>query len=220
MEKTTPENECLRTNRPGHKSNGTQPVPENIFWWIKILKITLHHRSESCGPIPEGNGLDHPNITEVRWAVCLRQTVFSVRSYGSRIFNIVALSVPTRGLRPLERWLCQCQLAAFGRSNGGFVSANSRPSAARTVALSVPTRGLRPLERWLCQCQLAAFGRSNGGFVSANSRPSAARTVALSVPTRGLRPFEWWLCQCQLAAFGRSNGGFVSANSRTKIKHP
>ncbi|KAI1699823.1 hypothetical protein Ddc_18395 [Ditylenchus destructor] len=41
-------------------------------------------------------------------------------------------------------WLCQCQLAAFGRSNGGFVSANSRPSAARTVALSVPTRGLRP----------------------------------------------------------------------------
>ncbi|KAI1731281.1 hypothetical protein Ddc_00087 [Ditylenchus destructor] len=36
---------------------------------------------------------------------------------------------------------------------GGFVSANSRPSAARTVALSVPTRGLRPLERWLCQCQ-------------------------------------------------------------------
>ncbi|KAI1703618.1 hypothetical protein Ddc_16461 [Ditylenchus destructor] len=65
----------------------------------------------------------------------------------------VALSVPTRGLRPLERWLCQCQLAAFGRSNSGFVSANSRPSAARTVALSVPTRGLRPLERWLCQCQ-------------------------------------------------------------------
>ncbi|KAI1715850.1 hypothetical protein Ddc_10767 [Ditylenchus destructor] len=109
----------------------------------------------------------------------------------------VALSVPTRGLRPLERWLCQCQLAAFGRSNGGFVSANSRPSAARTLALSVPTRGLRPLERWLCQCQLAAFGRSNGGFVSANSRPSAARTVALSVPTRGLRPLEWWLCQCQ-----------------------
>ncbi|KAI1721578.1 hypothetical protein Ddc_08038 [Ditylenchus destructor] len=51
------------------------------------------------------------------------------------------------------RWLCQCQLAAFGRSNGGFVSANSRPSAARTVALSVPTRGLRPLEWWLCQCQ-------------------------------------------------------------------
>ncbi|KAI1703911.1 hypothetical protein Ddc_16382 [Ditylenchus destructor] len=83
------------------------------------------------------------------------------------------------------RWLCQCQLAAFGRSNGGFVSANSRPSAARTVALSVPTRGLRPLERWLCQCQLAAFGRSNGGFVSANSRPSAARTVALSVPSLG-----------------------------------
>ncbi|KAI1695533.1 hypothetical protein Ddc_21173 [Ditylenchus destructor] len=41
------------------------------------------------------------------------------------------ISVPTRGLRPLERWLCQCQLAAFGRSNGGFVSANSRPSAAR-----------------------------------------------------------------------------------------
>ncbi|KAI1710275.1 hypothetical protein Ddc_13502 [Ditylenchus destructor] len=80
----------------------------------------------------------------------------------------LALSVPTRGLRPLERWLCQCQLAAFGRSNGGFVSANSRPSAARTVTLSVPTRGLRPLERWLCQCQLAAFGRSNGGFVSAN----------------------------------------------------
>ncbi|KAI1701399.1 RNA recognition motif domain-containing protein [Ditylenchus destructor] len=37
---------------------------------------------------------------------------------------------------------------------GGFVSANSRPSAARTVALSEPTRGLRPLERWLCQCQL------------------------------------------------------------------
>ncbi|KAI1698901.1 hypothetical protein Ddc_18859 [Ditylenchus destructor] len=68
---------------------------------------------------------------------------------------------------------------------GGFVSANSRPSAARTVALSVPTRGLRPLERWLCQCQLAAFGRSNGGFVSANSRPSAARTVALSVGPRG-----------------------------------
>ncbi|KAI1695230.1 hypothetical protein Ddc_21405 [Ditylenchus destructor] len=67
---------------------------------------------------------------------------------------------PTRGLRPLERWLCQCQLAAFGRSNGGFVSANSRPSAARIVALSVPTRGLRLLERWLCQCQLAAFGRS------------------------------------------------------------
>ncbi|KAI1702864.1 hypothetical protein Ddc_16797 [Ditylenchus destructor] len=32
----------------------------------------------------------------------------------------VALSVPTRGLRPLERWLSQCQLAAFGRSNGGF----------------------------------------------------------------------------------------------------
>ncbi|KAI1712388.1 hypothetical protein Ddc_12427 [Ditylenchus destructor] len=86
----------------------------------------------------------------------------------------VALSVPTRGLRPLERsfhafpWLCQCQLAAFGRSKGvfmlfrGFVSANSRPSAARkefscfSVALSVPTRGLRPLERsfpafqWLC----------------------------------------------------------------------
>ncbi|KAI1732473.1 hypothetical protein Ddc_01337 [Ditylenchus destructor] len=117
----------------------------------------------------------------------------------------VALSVPTRGLRPLERsfhafqWLCQCQLAAFGRSKGvfmlfsGFVSANSRPSAARkefscfSVALSVPTRGLRPLERsfhafqWLCQCQLAAFGRSKGvfmlfsGFVSANSRPSAAR---------------------------------------------
>ncbi|KAI1722757.1 general transcription factor IIE subunit 2 [Ditylenchus destructor] len=80
---------------------------------------------------------------------------------------------------------------------GGFVSANSRPSAARMVALSVPTRGLRPLERWLCQCQLAAFGRSNGGFVSANSRPSAARTVALSVPTRGLRPLEWWLCQCE-----------------------
>ncbi|KAI1715907.1 hypothetical protein Ddc_10828 [Ditylenchus destructor] len=76
----------------------------------------------------------------------------------------------------------KCQLAAFGRSNGGFVSANSRPSAARTVALSVPTHGLRPLEWWLCQCQLAAFGRSNGGFVSANSRPSAARTVALSVP--------------------------------------
>ncbi|KAI1691653.1 winged helix-turn helix domain-containing protein [Ditylenchus destructor] len=67
----------------------------------------------------------------------------------------VALSVPTRGLRPLERsfpafqWLCQCQLAAFGRSKGvfllfsGFVSANSRPSAARkefscfSVALSV-----------------------------------------------------------------------------------
>ncbi|KAI1704372.1 hypothetical protein Ddc_16167 [Ditylenchus destructor] len=97
----------------------------------------------------------------------------------------VALSVPTRGLRPLERWLCQCQLAAFGRSNGGFVSANSRPSAARMVALSVPTRGLRPLERWLCQCQLAAFGRSNGGFVSANSRPSAARMVALSVPSLG-----------------------------------
>ncbi|KAI1701193.1 hypothetical protein Ddc_17727 [Ditylenchus destructor] len=77
----------------------------------------------------------------------------------------MALSVPTRGLRPLERsfhafpWLCQCQLAAFGRSKGvfmlfrGFVSANSRPSAARkefscfSVALSVPTRGLRPLER-------------------------------------------------------------------------
>ncbi|KAI1719454.1 hypothetical protein Ddc_08666 [Ditylenchus destructor] len=68
-------------------------------------------------------------------------------------------SVPTRGLRPLEHWLCQCQLAAFGRSKGvfllfsGFVSANSRPSAARkefscfSVALSVPTRGLRPLER-------------------------------------------------------------------------
>ncbi|KAI1714142.1 hypothetical protein Ddc_11585 [Ditylenchus destructor] len=72
----------------------------------------------------------------------------------------------------------------FQRLTGGFVSANSRPSAARTVALPVPTRGLRPLERWLCQCQLAAFGRSNGGFVSANSRPSAARTVALSVPTR------------------------------------
>ncbi|KAI1698236.1 hypothetical protein Ddc_19224 [Ditylenchus destructor] len=36
---------------------------------------------------------------------------------------------------------------------GGFVSANSRPSAARTVALSVPTRGLRPLEWWFCQCQ-------------------------------------------------------------------
>ncbi|KAI1703619.1 hypothetical protein Ddc_16462 [Ditylenchus destructor] len=100
--------------------------------------------------------------------VCLRQTAGSVRSYRSRIFNIVALSVPTRGLRPLERWLCQCQLAAFGRSNGGFVSANSRPSAARTVALSVPTRGLRPLERWLCQCQLAAFGRSNAGFVKKN----------------------------------------------------
>ncbi|KAI1696874.1 glycosyl hydrolases family 18 domain-containing protein [Ditylenchus destructor] len=83
-----------------------------------------------------------------------------------------------------------CQLAACGRSNCGFVSANSRPAAARTVALSVPTRGLRPLERWLCQCQLAAFGRSNCGFVSANSRPSAARTVALSVPTRGLRPLE------------------------------
>ncbi|KAI1715094.1 hypothetical protein Ddc_11125 [Ditylenchus destructor] len=86
----------------------------------------------------------------------------------------VALSVPTRGLRPLD---------------SGFVSANSRPSAARTVALSVPTRGLRPLD---------------SGFVSANSRPSAARMVALSVPTRGLRPLEWWLCQCQLAAFGRS----------------
>ncbi|KAI1715258.1 hypothetical protein Ddc_11069 [Ditylenchus destructor] len=99
---------------------------------------------------------------------------------------------------------------------GGFISANSRPSAARTVALSVPTRGLRPLEWWLCQCQLAAFGCSNGGFVSANSgppflspplgnggfvsansRPSSARMVALSVPTRGLRPLEWWLCQCQ-----------------------
>ncbi|KAI1727135.1 hypothetical protein Ddc_04424 [Ditylenchus destructor] len=53
----------------------------------------------------------------------------------------VALSVPTRGLRPLERRLCQCQLAAFGRSNGGFVSANSRPSAARMVALSVPSLG-------------------------------------------------------------------------------
>ncbi|KAI1692968.1 hypothetical protein Ddc_23239 [Ditylenchus destructor] len=55
----------------------------------------------------------------------------------------------------IYQWLrlCQCQLAAFGRSNGGFVSANSRPSAARTLALSVPTRGLRPLERWLCQCQ-------------------------------------------------------------------
>ncbi|KAI1697109.1 hypothetical protein Ddc_19916 [Ditylenchus destructor] len=78
--------------------------------------------------------------------------------------------VPTRGLRPLERWLCQCQLAAFGRSNGGFVSA---------------TRGLRPLERWLCQCQLTAFGRSNDGFVSANSRPSATRMVALSVPSLG-----------------------------------
>ncbi|KAI1690750.1 hypothetical protein Ddc_24719 [Ditylenchus destructor] len=51
---------------------------------------------------------------------------------------MVALSVPTRGLRPLD---------------SGFVSANSRPSAARTVALSVPTRGLRPLEWWLCQCQ-------------------------------------------------------------------
>ncbi|KAI1707433.1 ATPase family associated with various cellular activities (AAA) domain-containing protein [Ditylenchus destructor] len=100
---------------------------------------------------------------------------------------------------------------------GGFVSANSRPSAAPTVALSVPTRGLRPLERWLCQCQLAAFGRSNGGFVSANSRPSAARTVALSVPTRGLRPLEWWLCQCQLAAFGRSNGGFVEKFWTRKI---
>ncbi|KAI1700739.1 hypothetical protein Ddc_17956 [Ditylenchus destructor] len=50
---------------------------------------------------------------------------------------------------------------------GGFVSANSRPSAARTVALSVPTRGLRPLERWLCQCQLAAFGRSKGGWILA-----------------------------------------------------
>ncbi|KAI1732165.1 hypothetical protein Ddc_01017 [Ditylenchus destructor] len=71
-----------------------------------------------------------------------------------------------------------------GAAYGGFVSANSRPTAARTVALSVPTRGLRPLERWLCQCQLAAFGRSNGGFVSANSRPTAARTVALSVPTQ------------------------------------
>ncbi|KAI1698849.1 eukaryotic translation initiation factor 3 subunit H [Ditylenchus destructor] len=59
----------------------------------------------------------------------------------------VALSVPTRGLRPLERsfhafqWLCQCQLAAFGRSKGvfmlfsGFVSANSRPSAALTLCI-------------------------------------------------------------------------------------
>ncbi|KAI1694645.1 hypothetical protein Ddc_21938 [Ditylenchus destructor] len=54
----------------------------------------------------------------------------------------VALSVPTRGLRPLERWLCQCQLAAFGRSNGGFVSANSRPSAARMVS---------------CQCQASVL---------------------------------------------------------------
>ncbi|KAI1731120.1 hypothetical protein Ddc_03849 [Ditylenchus destructor] len=42
-------------------------------------------------------------------------------------------------------------------TNDGFVSANSRPSAARMMALSVPTRGLRPLERWLCQCQLAAY---------------------------------------------------------------
>ncbi|KAI1713328.1 hypothetical protein Ddc_11982 [Ditylenchus destructor] len=66
-------------------------------------------------------------------------------------------------------WLCQRQLAAFGRSNGGFVSANSRPSAARRGDL-VP--------QWLCQCQLAAFGRSNGGFVSANSQLSPARTVA------------------------------------------
>ncbi|KAI1707646.1 serpentine type 7TM GPCR chemoreceptor sra domain-containing protein [Ditylenchus destructor] len=60
--------------------------------------------------------------------------------------------------------------ARLTRSNGGFVSANSRPSAARMVALSVPTRGLRPLERWLCQCQLAAFGRSNGGIPRLNSR--------------------------------------------------
>ncbi|KAI1724550.1 hypothetical protein Ddc_05792 [Ditylenchus destructor] len=56
----------------------------------------------------------------------------------------LALSVPTRGLRPLERWLCQCQLAAFGRSNGGFVSANSRPSAARTQEKDEKRREFKP----------------------------------------------------------------------------
>ncbi|KAI1710640.1 DDE superfamily endonuclease domain-containing protein [Ditylenchus destructor] len=88
---------------------------------------------------------------------------------------------------------------------GGFVSANSRPSAARTVALSVPTRGLRPLERWLCQCQLAAFGRSNGGFVSANSRPSAARMVALSVPSLG----STYFFVAPLCAYGKLKLCFV-----------
>ncbi|KAI1698233.1 hypothetical protein Ddc_19226 [Ditylenchus destructor] len=48
----------------------------------------------------------------------------------------VALSVPTRGLRPLEGGIWCLS---------GFVSANSRPSAARMGDL-VP--------QWLCQCQL------------------------------------------------------------------
>ncbi|KAI1706769.1 hypothetical protein Ddc_15142 [Ditylenchus destructor] len=49
---------------------------------------------------------------------------------------------------------------------GGFVSANSRLSAARTVALSVPTRGLRPLERGFGQCH-SGF-RAEWWLVSAN----------------------------------------------------
>ncbi|KAI1700009.1 hypothetical protein Ddc_18316 [Ditylenchus destructor] len=64
--------------------------------------------------------------------------------------------------------------------NGGFVSANSRPSVARTVALSVPTRGLRSLERWLYQCQLAAFGRSIVVFQKMPKKPFFGQNLKIS----------------------------------------
>ncbi|KAI1709036.1 putative glutathione S-transferase 8 [Ditylenchus destructor] len=113
---------------------------------------------------------------------------FATRALGEAIRLLFAYTnTPYEDIRfTPEQWPDRKPTYKFGRlpvlkaAYGGFVSANSRPSAARAVALSVPTRGLRPLERWLCQCQLAAFGRSSGGFVSVNSRPSAARMVALS----------------------------------------
>ncbi|KAI1709395.1 hypothetical protein Ddc_13871 [Ditylenchus destructor] len=95
----------------------------------------------------------------------------------------VALSVPTRGLRPLEWWLCQCQLAAFGRSNGGFVSANSRPSAARTVALSVPTRGLRPLERNLADRCAVCWSFVGPRGAPRRSDPQTTNTLHTYLPS-------------------------------------
>ncbi|KAI1710921.1 hypothetical protein Ddc_13182 [Ditylenchus destructor] len=134
------------------EQTGVKPVVVFLFLRDKDIEHLLVRLSKAFSSAVS------PNAFKIVFVnVCLRLTEFRETNKSSGEILELKKGFPTEiqkklhchrssGLRPLERWLCQCQLAAFGRSNAGFVSANSRPSAARTLALSVPTRGLRPLD--------------------------------------------------------------------------
>ncbi|KAI1691446.1 homeobox domain-containing protein [Ditylenchus destructor] len=143
--------EAYSSNGPSHGYDGQTPsriiliknLPMNYTCQIVSNRVQQFGHLESVEMISPGVAkVRFVQFTDAERAKATLQVILSnqiikiLAGYGasgtvvwesiSEALNArtVALSVPTRGLRPLEWWHCQCQLAAFGRSNGSIVSGN------------------------------------------------------------------------------------------------